>query len=158
MRLHRMKLFSAVVVLTLASTAAFSQEPAAAGPHGGGGFMGHEFGFFADYLDVTDAQRAQMKQTLDAEKPTLKPLMQQEEQSHQQMLQLIQSGNFDEAKALAIASQESQTHIQLEVQRARIHSELYQMLTPEQKTKLAQFMAKHQQRMQQHMQQNSTQQ
>jgi Spy/CpxP family protein refolding chaperone len=149
----KFKLLSAAIVLMLTATAAVSQA-AAAGPHGGGGFLGHEFGFFADYLDLTDAQQTQMKQTLAAEKPTLKPLIQQEEQYHQQMLQLIQSGNFDETKAQTIATQESQIHIQLEVQKARIHSELYQQLTADQKTKLAQFLAKRQQRMQQHMSTN----
>jgi protein CpxP len=155
MKSIKFRLVSGLIALTLAATAAVSQD-AAVGPHHRQGFMGHEFGFFADYLDLTDAQRAQMKQTLAAEKPALKPLMQQEEQSHQQMMQLIQSGNFDEAKAQSIATQESQTHIQLEVQKARIHSELYQLLTADQKAKLAQFMAKHQQRMQQHMEDKST--
>jgi Spy/CpxP family protein refolding chaperone len=155
MKSIQFRLVSGLIALTLAATVAVSQD-AAVGPHGRGGFMGHEFGFFADYLDLSDAQRAQMKQTLAAEKPTLKPLIQQEEQSHQQMLQLIQSGSFDEAKAQSIATQESQTHIQLEVQKARIHSELYQLLTADQKAKLGQFLAKHQQRMRQHSEDKST--
>ncbi|MCU1298780.1 MAG: periplasmic repressor CpxP [Acidobacteriaceae bacterium] len=154
MKSIKFKLLSATIALIFVATAAVSQE-GMGGPHGGGGLLGHEFGFFADYLDLTDAQRTQMKQTLAAEKPTLKPLIQQEVQYHQQMLQLIQSSSFDETKAQAIATQESQTHIQLEVQKARIHSELYQQLTADQKTKLAQFLAKHEQRMQQHLQQNS---
>jgi Spy/CpxP family protein refolding chaperone len=155
MKSIKFRFVSGLIALTLVATAAVSQD-AAVGPHGRGGFLGHEFGFFADYLDLTDAQRAQMKQTLAAEKPTLQPLIQQEEQSHQQMLQLIQGGSFDEAKAQSIATQESQTHIQLEVQKARIHSELYQLLTADQKAKLGQFLAKHQQRMRQHLEDKST--
>jgi Spy/CpxP family protein refolding chaperone len=155
MKSIQFRVASGFIALTLAATAAVSQD-AAFGPHGRGGFLGHEFGFFADYLDLTDAQRAQMKQTLAAEKPTLAPLIRQEEQSHQQMLQLIQGGSFDEAKAQSIATQESQTHIQLEVQKARIHSELYQLLTGDQKAKLGQFLAKHQQRMRQHLEDKST--
>ena len=58
------------------------------------------------------------------------------------MMQLIQSGNFDEAKAQTIAAQGAQVHAQLEVQHARIASEAYQVLTADQKTKLAQFIAK----------------
>jgi protein CpxP len=154
-KLTKVRLGSVLIPLMLASTAAVSQNAAGA-PHPGGGMLGHEFGFFAEYLDLTDAQRAQMKQTLAAEKPALKPLMEQEEKSKQEMLQLIQSASFDEAKAQAIASQESQTHIQLEVQQARIHSELYQLLNADQKTKLAQFLAKREQRMQQHLQPKTT--
>jgi periplasmic protein CpxP/Spy len=155
MKSIKFRLLGGLIALTLAATAAVSQNASVA-PHGREGFMGHEFGFFARYLDLTDAQRAQMKQTLAAEKPSLEPLIQQEEQSHQQMLQLIQSGSFDEAKAQSIATQESQTHIQLEVQKARIHSELYQLLSSDQKAKLGQFLAKHQQRMQKHLEDNST--
>jgi Spy/CpxP family protein refolding chaperone len=104
-----------------------------------------------DYLDLSDAQRAQIKQIIEKEKPTLEPLFKQEMDSHKQMMQLVQSG-FDEAKAQAIATQGAQIHAQLEVQHARVASEAYQVLTAEQKTKLAQFMTKREQRFEQHMQ------
>jgi len=123
------------------------------GPHGGGDFFGGPMlGFFTDYLDLSDAQQAQIKQIITKEKPALKPLFKEEMQSHEQMMALIQSGSFDEAKAQAIATQGAQVRAQLEVQHARIASEAYQVLTADQKTKLAQFMAKRQQRFEQHMQ------
>jgi protein CpxP len=123
------------------------------GPHGGGDFFGGPMlGFFTDYLDLSDAQQAQIKQIIAKEKPALKPLFKQEMQSHEQMMQLIESGSFDEAKAQAIATQGAQVHAQLEVQHARIASEAYQVLTADQKTKLAQFIAKREQRFQEHMQ------
>jgi Spy/CpxP family protein refolding chaperone len=74
--------------------------------------------------------------------------------SHKQMMQLIQSGTFDEAKAQAIANQGAQVHAQLEVQHARVASEAYQVLSAEQKAKLAQFMTKREQRFEQHMQEH----
>jgi Spy/CpxP family protein refolding chaperone len=82
----------------------------------------------------------------------MEPLFKQEMQTHEQMMQLIQSGTFDEAKAQAIATQGAQVHAQLEVQHARIASEAYQVLTADQKTKLAQFITKKEQRFEQHMQ------
>jgi protein CpxP len=109
-------------------------------------------GFFTDYLDLTDAQQAQIKQIVAKEKPALQPLFAQEMQSREQMLQLIQSGTFDQAKAQAIATQEAQVHTQLEVEHARIANEAYQVLTADQKTKLAQYITKKQQRFEQHMQ------
>ena len=78
----------------------------------------------------------------------------QERQSHQAMMQLITSGTFDEAKAQAIANQSAQTHAQLEMEHARVTSQAYQVLTPEQKTELNEIMAKHQQRMEEHMRQH----
>ena len=54
-------------------------------------------------------------------------------------------------RAAAIAAQESQTHVQLEVEHAKIASQVYQLLSSDQKAKVADILAKHQQRMQEHM-------
>ncbi len=151
----------AVLAFALAFTAgtAFAQgqgEEAGPGPmHHGmhGEFMGGPgLGLPLHQLNLTDDQRTQIKQIFQTEKPTMKPLMQQEFQSHQQLIQLITSGNFDQAKAAAIAAQESQTHVQLEVEHAKIASQVYQLLSSDQKAKVADILAKHQQRMQEHMQ------
>ncbi len=117
------------------------------------GGMGHEMPFFALH-DLSDAQRTQIKQIFEGSKAAVKPLWQQERQNHQAMMQLVTSGTFDEAKAQAIATQAAQTHAQLEVEHARIMSQAYQVLTPEQKTELTEIMAKHQQRMEEHMHQH----
>jgi len=122
--------------------------------HGGpGGGFEHMLGFYSDYLDLSSAQQNQIKAIWQKEKPTLAPLMQQSKQFHSQMDQLTQSGTFDEAQVRALATQQSQTMIELAVQHARIKSEMLQVLTPDQKTKFAQLQAKRQQRMQKHMQQ-----
>jgi periplasmic protein CpxP/Spy len=143
--------------LALSVGTAFAQgEEAGPGPmHHGmhGEFMGGPgLGLPLHQLNLTDDQRSQIKQIFQTEKPTMKPLMQQEFQSHQQLIQLVTSGNFDQAKAAAIAAQESQTHVQLEVEHAKIASQVYQLLSSDQKAKVAEILAKHQQRMQQHLQ------
>src|ERR1700680_3213319 len=148
----RSKMSIAALAIVLVAGIAIAQPHG--GPHGGGDFFGGPMlGFFTDYLDLTDAQQAQIKQIVAKEKPALEPLFKQEMQTHQQMMQLIQSSNFDEAKAQAIATQGAQVHAQLEVQHARIASQAYQILTSDQKTKLAQYITKRQQRFEQHMQQ-----
>jgi Spy/CpxP family protein refolding chaperone len=151
MKFVRSKISLVALAIVLVAGVAIAQRPG--GPHGGGDFFGGPMlGFFSDYLDLSDAQQAQIKQIMAKEKPALEPLFLQEKQSHEQMLQLIQSGTFDEAKATAIATQGAQIHAQLEVQHARVASEAYQVLTAEQKTKLAQFITKREQRFEQHMQ------
>jgi len=149
----------AVLAFALALTAgtAFAQgEDAGPGAmHHGmhGDFMGGPgLGLPLHQLNLTDDQRSQIKQIFQSEKANMKPLMQQEFQSHQQLIQLVTSGNFDQAKAAAIAAQESQTHVQLEVEHAKIASQVYQLLSSDQKAKVADMLAKHQQRMQEHMQ------
>lgn len=97
-------------------------------------------------LNLTDAQRTQMKQIMTQERPTLKPLMQQMAQGQNQLRTLELSGNFDENQVRTIAAQQSQTMTELTVQRARIQSQMVALLTPDQKTKLNQLMQQRAQR------------
>jgi protein CpxP len=149
----------AVLGLALVAGAALAQQEGGGKPmhRGFGGMHGPMmgdpgFGMMLHQLNLTDDQRAQVKKIFATEKPNLKPLVQQQFQSHQQMMQLITSGNFDQAKATAIATQEAQTHIQMQVEYAKIGSQIYQILDSTQKTKVADIMAKHQERMQKHLQ------
>ena len=148
----------AALGLALVAGIAFAEEQGVAGPmHHGMRGMRHFGGdpgmaMMLHQLNLTEDQKAQVKKIFEAEKPTMQPLHQQEFQAHQQMMQLITSGNFDQAKATAIATQEAQTHIQMEVEHAKMHAQIYQLLDSTQKAKVADMMAKHQQRMQEHMQ------
>ena len=155
MKSNRFSILLAIMAVTLMAAVGFSQTVVKAAGHGhrGGGFGGPMMGFYADYLDLTDAQRAQMKDIMTKEKPNLKPLMQQLAQSHQQLRQLESTGNFDEARVRAIATQQAQTMTELTVQKARIKSDLMQVLTPDQKDKMAKFEARRQARFQKHLQQ-----
>lgn len=145
------KILATILAVALMGTAAVAQGMRPGHMHGDGMFGGEMLGFFSDYLDLTDAQQTQIKQIMAKEKPTIEPLWQQERQSHEAMKQLIMSGNFDEAKAQSIAQQAAQVQTQLMVEHARTASQAYQVLTADQKTKLAQFMAKRQQRFAEHM-------
>jgi periplasmic protein CpxP/Spy len=147
----RAKPLIAALSLILLAGAAIAQTtaPAAAPPaheFRGRGFGGPMFGMFFHQLNLSDAQKTQMKQIMTQEKPTLKPLMQQMAQGENQLRTLELSGSFDEAQARTIASQQSQNATELMVQRARVESELIQLLTPDQKTKLAQLVQQHAQR------------
>ena len=81
---------------------------------------GHQFGrggsgeFFADYLNLSDAQTAQMKGILAKENPALKPLFQQLHQTRQQLKQYEQ-GTYDDAKVRALAAQQSAAMVELTV-------------------------------------------
>jgi protein CpxP len=107
---------------------------------------GHGMRLLARKLDLTDAQQAQVKDILAKEKPTFQPLMLQMAQNHQQMRQMVMGNGFDEAKVRELASQQTQTVTELTVQRARVASELFQVLTPDQKTKLTTMINEHEQR------------
>ena len=85
----------------------------------------------------------------------MQPLMQQLRQGNQQMRQLEQAGTFDETKVRAVATQQAQAMTELMVQKARIKSEMMQVLTADQKTKLATFEARQQARFHRHSGQSS---
>jgi periplasmic protein CpxP/Spy len=154
MKPGRMAAASAALVIVLFAGLALAQGMH--GPHSHGDFFGGPMmGMFGDMLDLSDAQRAQIKQIYENAKPTLHPLREQEKKSHEALHQLITSGNFDQVKAQAIVNEETQVHAQLEMQHVLLASQAYQVLTAEQKTKLNEIMAKHQQRTEQHMQEHS---
>jgi Spy/CpxP family protein refolding chaperone len=154
MRVRRFRVLAAVFAVALLASGAFSQnvvKTTQSSRHRGRGFGARMFGFYSDYLDLTDAQQAQMKDILAKEKPAIRPLMQQLAQGHQQLAALEQSGAFDETKVRTIANQQSQIMTELMVQKARIKSELMTVLTQDQKDKMAKFEARRQARFQKHV-------
>lgn len=163
MKSLRFRLLIAFVAVLMGSVVAKSQtadDTAPAPPmHGhhmgmGMGMEGH-MPFLAAKLNLTDDQKAQMKAIMEKEHPTMKPLHQQEHQIDQQLRQYVE-GNFDQAKVAALAAQKAQIQAQLTVEETRIHNELYQLLTADQKTQLKQMESNHEARMQQHMNQQPT--
>jgi protein CpxP len=161
MKSNRFKFIAGSLAIALVLTvAAVSETAGHHGFHGRGDgmFGGPGFGFMAHYLDLTDAQKDQAKQIMTSEKTTFRPLMQQMRQNRLQERQLVEAGTFDQAQAQALATQQSQTVAQLTVERLRTQSQLYQILTPDQKTKLNDFLDKRAQRFQQHQQQQPDQQ
>ncbi len=138
MKASRIRIFAAstALLVILAVAAALAQ-----GMHHHGGSMG--------------SQQDQAKAIMEKEKPVIQPLMKQLMEAHKDMSSLEDSGTFDEAKVRALAAQNTQAMTELFVQKARIHAELIQILTPDQKTKLQQLRAKHETRMQEHMQKHA---
>ena len=144
MKSTHIRILTIGVAVLLVAAAAIAE-----GRHGYGGPGG--FHHMLKQLDLTSAQQDQVKAIWAKEKPTLQPLMQQMRQNHSAMSALEASGPFDEAKTTALATQNSQTMIQLQVEHARIKSEIMQILTADQKAKLVQLEANREARMSKHM-------
>ncbi len=148
-------LFAGLALCTAMAVAQDAATPPPDGPKGHmrGHFMhrGGEFGLPLRELNLTDDQKAQIKQIFKNEKTNMKPLVQQEFGFHKQMADLVTSDKFDQAAATKLAMQESQLHAQLQVEHAKIASQIYQLLNSEQKAKVAEIKAQHLQRMQERM-------
>jgi protein CpxP len=155
MRSIRFRFVVAALAVLLGAAIAKSQTTDSAAPpprHGPGfGMEGHMMGFFAKYLDLTDAQKTQMKAVMQKERSTMKPLMQQVRQMDQQLKPYVE-GTYEEAKVQVLVAQQAQTLVQVKVEETRLHNELFQLLTPDQQTKLKEFEANRAARMQQRMQ------
>lgn len=115
--------------------------------HGGSGMFGHRLGFIARKLDLSAAQRTQIKSMIQAERPNFEPLVQQLAGQQQQMLALTRGGSFDQAQVKTLADQQAQTLSELIVIRERVIANVYKnVLTSEQRTKadsLREHMAEH---------------
>jgi periplasmic protein CpxP/Spy len=149
------RLLIAALAVVMSSAIAWSQTtadappPPPAHPHGFG-MEGHRMEFLAKQLNLTDEQKTQMKAVMQKERPTIKPLRQQQHQIDLQLRQYVQ-GPFDQAKVQALATQKAQIQAQLTVAETQVHNQLYQLLTADQQSQLKQMEAKHETRMQQHM-------
>ena len=154
MKSIRIRFLVAALAVMLGSAIANAQTadaPPAPPTHKHGfGPEGHMIGFFGKYLDLTDAQRAQMKAVMQKERATMHPLMQQERQLDTQLKQYSE-GAYDETKVQALVTQQAQTLVQIKVEQTRIHNELYQLFTPDQQAKMKEMEAKRAARMQAHM-------
>ncbi|MGA2414748.1 MAG: Spy/CpxP family protein refolding chaperone [Candidatus Sulfotelmatobacter sp.] len=151
MKSLRLRFFAAALAVLLGSAVARSQTADAPPPMHGHEFGGPMMGFLSKQLDVTEAQKAQMKAVMEKEQATMHPLMQQMHTLDQQ-LKPYTEGTYDQAKVQALVAEQSQTLVQLKVEETRIHNELYQLLTPDQQAKLREIEANREARRQQHMQ------
>jgi Spy/CpxP family protein refolding chaperone len=152
MKSIRFRLLVAALAVMLGAVIAKSQTVDAPPMQGHAfGMRGPMMGFFGKYLDLSDAQRTQMKAVLQKEHAAMRPQMQQLHLMQQQLKQ-YEEGAYDEAKVQALVAQQAQTLVQLKVQETRIHNELFQLLTSDQQAKMKEFEANREARMQQRMQ------
>ncbi len=112
------------------------------GRHGGRKMLGHLF----RQLDLTDAQKEQMKAIGQKSRESMKPIMEQM-RANREALQNLSDGTFDEAQVQAIAAQQGTLTAQLIVEKERTKAAMFNVLTAEQKAKAAELKAQHKQRM-----------
>jgi protein CpxP len=147
MRMKRTKLaafaLAAVAGMALAATA-FPGQEGRRGPGGPGGPHGPHGGNLVEHLsralDLTDAQKAQVKQIEDSLRESTKSLHEQLQKSGGGggPLDGFKDG-FDEAAVRSAAQARAAVHVEMEVAHARAMSQIYALLTAEQKAKLAEL-------------------
>jgi Spy/CpxP family protein refolding chaperone len=109
------------------------------GERGGDGMRGGFGGRFAEKLNLTDAQKAQMEQIAARYHESFKAQRQQRGgEGRGEGFDALNGGTFNEAAVRAAAQARANARVEMEVSRARMMSEMYNVLTAEQKAQLAQ--------------------
>ena len=105
------------------------------GHFGGRGGEGRIF----SQLDLTDAQKEQIKAIHEKNRESLRPLMEQIRAKRQEIRQASEGGTVNEALVSQKLSEIAPLEAKMMAERARIHQETLSVLTPEQRTKLEQM-------------------
>ena len=130
-------LIACMSVLLLLTLVGFAQQgpPPFGGPDGGPGRHGHDGGGppipFARELNLTDAQKTQIKQIADSFAASTKDLHDKLKALHDSAPDPL-SGTFDEAAVRAAAQQRASIEVELEVAHAKMMSQIFAVLTDEQ--------------------------
>ncbi len=99
----------------------------------------HHHGEFWKQVNLSEAQKKEIKALRKDEGPKIQPLIKQLKAGRDELVQLRKSGKFDEAKVRAIAEEQSKTLTNVIVERERILYKIRAVLTPEQRAKLDQM-------------------
>lgn len=148
-------LLSFFAVVAIATHSSFAQDGPKGHPRMGRGFGGPGHGPASGpqgmlplrFLDLTDAQKEQVKAIHESEKAKVEPLLAQLREAHTALREATANGQFNEDQIRAIATKQSQVQIELAVSHARVQSQVYQLLTAEQRAKLDKFHQEHKNRM-----------
>lgn len=108
--------------------------------HGQGAKRGHRDGAF-DRLNLTDDQKAKMKQIRESFAERNKPLRDQLSAKRQELRQASEGGTFNEALATQKLTEMAGLQAKLMGERIKLHQEMLTVLTAEQKTQLEQLKA-----------------
>ena len=125
--------FAAVGTLVVLLVGAHAVHAAAPFERMRAGFLARHI---MDDLNLTPDQKAQIKTILTNERPTIQALRQQIEQDNEQ---LHSKTTYDDAFVHSMAQQESATLADAIVEREKIRSEIFAVLTPDQQQKLTQI-------------------
>ena len=147
--MHKKSIILAAIFMALAAglaTTAFAQHRAMGFGHNNGWMLKH----MTKQLNLTEAQQTQIKGIMAGEKTRIKPMMQQLRQNQQTEDANI-NGSFDENQARTFANKQAQLMTDLIVEKERMRSQVYAVLTPEQRQKALQLTQERQQHRQERM-------
>ncbi|WP_417549211.1 Spy/CpxP family protein refolding chaperone [Methylophaga sp.] len=99
-------------------------------------------------IDLTDAQKAEIKTLVEAQHKDKKSTMKSHWQTHKQLAELSFAETVDQSKLDAIIADTTAAHEKRLADRAQLNNQIFKLLTPEQQQQLQQKIAEYEQKMQ----------
>ncbi len=93
-------------------------------------------------LDLTDEQKAKVKEIMETSRTSVEPLMTQLRDGHKKIAELGTDGKFDQATVEAAANEQAAVMAKLIVEKEKVKAQVFALLTDEQKAKAAEKRAK----------------
>ncbi|HUF04478.1 MAG TPA: Spy/CpxP family protein refolding chaperone [Aridibacter sp.] len=103
------------------------------------------------HLDLTDAQKEQMKAIRQASRENTKGLRENSRNVGKQLSELGTDGTFDQGAVEMLAAKQADIQKQVIIERQKVKAQMFAVLTPDQKAKFAEMKAQMAERMKERM-------
>ena len=144
------------MVALLATSVAFAQ-----GPRGGGRFGGRSgpgpLGLELRALNLTDAQREQVREIRDRYREQMRPVLQRLNEASDKQRQAIETLPVNETLITSATQDMTQAQVDVAIQQARLNADIWAVLTPEQQAQATKLRADRQARFEKRLQQRQQQ-
>jgi protein CpxP len=144
MKKRTIAILTVAAVLVIGGVFAIAQRAAHIGFGGHGIRGGQEAMMMLKRLDLTSDQQAKVKDIFEANKGTVQPIFAELKANHEKLAAL--GGSFDEGQVTAIAKEQGELMSQLIVARQKVKSQIYAILTDDQKARAEQLQQEMKQR------------
>ena len=140
------------LVALLATSVAFAQGPPRGGGRGGRGFGPGAPSLALSELNLTDAQREQVREIRDRSREQVQALSRRLGDLAAKQRQAIETMPVNETLITSATQDMTQAQVEMAIQEARINADIWSVLTPEQQTKATKLRAERKAQMEQRRQ------
>jgi protein CpxP len=102
---------------------------------------GRQAGLALRALELTEAQRNQVRQLTEQHREQIRPLLERVRTAQESRRQAVEAIPFSEPQIRAAAQALAEAETELAVQRARMQADIYALLTPDQQARLQKMRA-----------------
>ena len=138
------------MVALLATSVAFAQGPGGGRPFGGrGGRAPLGPGFLLNHLNLTDAQREQVREIRERYREQTQQVVQRLNTVAEKQRQAIETLPVNEGLITSATQDMTEARVDMAIQEARLNAEIWSVLTPEQQAQATKLRAERKTRLEQ---------